>query len=137
GGRCAVRALFGMKSSRALLPCAARGANRGRTADVGAMRAAGRRSRLAAFLVSLSAIVLTQATAYADVLVRNARVHTVTSRGTLEHTDVLVRGATIAAVGANLTALAGVPVVDAAGRDLTPGIFGGLSDIGLTEVSLE
>lgn len=93
--------------------------------------------RLAALLASLAALSLAHATAFADVLIRNARVHTVTSRGMLERADVLVRGRTIAAVGANLAAPAGVPVVDAAGRELTPGIFGGLSDIGLTEVSLE
>jgi Amidohydrolase family len=80
---------------------------------------------------------LAQSTAFADVLIRNARVHTVTTKGTLDRADVLVRGATIAAVGANLTAPAGVPVVDASGRELTPGIFGGINDIGLTDVSLE
>src|SRR5262249_46015543 len=47
------------------------------------------------------------------------------------------RGSTIAAVGENLTAPAGVTTVDASGRELTPGIFGGLSDIGLTDVSGE
>ncbi len=35
-----------------------------------------------------------------DVLIRGARVHTVTSRGVLEKTDVLVRGGRISAVGA-------------------------------------
>jgi hypothetical protein len=77
------------------------------------------------------------ASANADVLIRGARVHTVTSKGTLDKADVLVRGGTIAAVGTNLTAPAGVTVVDASGRELTPGLFGGLNEIGLTEVSLE
>jgi hypothetical protein len=80
---------------------------------------------------------LAQHTALADVLIRNARVHTVTTKGTLDRADVLVRGTTIAAVGTNLAAPAGVAVMDAAGRELTPGLFGGLSDIGLTDVSLE
>jgi hypothetical protein len=75
--------------------------------------------------------------ASADVLIRNARVHTVTSKGTLDKADVLVRGGTIAAVGTGLNVPAGVTVVDANGRELTPGLFGGLTDIGLQEVSLE
>jgi hypothetical protein len=88
-------------------------------------------------LALLVAGALAQPKAFADVLIRNARVHTITTKGTLERADVLVRGATIAAVGPNLTAPAGVPVVDASGKELTPGIFGGISDIGLTDVSLE
>jgi hypothetical protein len=113
-------------------------AHRSQRAIVGATRGARSRLRLAgalAFLISV--VVIAQSSAFADVLIRNARVHTVTSRGTLDRADVLVRGTTIAAVGANLTAPAGVPVVDASGRELTPGLFGGISDIGLTDVSAE
>ncbi|MEJ1961870.1 MAG: amidohydrolase family protein [Gammaproteobacteria bacterium] len=83
------------------------------------------------------AIALTQSAVHADTLIRGARVHTVTSKGTLEKADVLVRGGSIAAVGTNINVPAGVTVVDAAGRDLTPGLFGGLSQIGLQEVSGE
>ena len=95
------------------------------------------RLRLAGALALLMAGAVAQHATFADVLIRNARVHTVTSKGTLDHADVLVRGSTITAVGANLTAPAGVAVVDASGRELTPGIFGGLTDIGLTDVSIE
>ncbi len=78
-----------------------------------------------------------QATRAADVLIRGARVHTVTPKGTLENADVLVRGGKIASVGSGLTAPAGVTVVNANGRALTPGIFGGLTRIGLQEVQIE
>ena len=71
-----------------------------------------------------------------DVLIRNATVHTVTERGTLERTDVLVRGGRIAAVGSGLDA-AGAAVVEANGRPLTPGLFGGITGLGVVEVSLE
>ena len=81
--------------------------------------------------------LLLQASAHADVLIRGARVHTVTSKGTLEKADVLVHGTIIAAVGTGLRAPAGAIVVDANGRELTPGLFGGINDIGLQEVSLE
>jgi hypothetical protein len=117
--------------------CAARSANRSRAVDVGATREVPRGSRLIAVLALLAAGTLAYSPAWADVLIRNARVHTLTSRGTLNRADVLVRGTTIAAVGPNLTAPSGVPIVDASGGELTPGLFGGLSDIGLTDISLE
>lgn len=71
-----------------------------------------------------------------DLLIRNARVHTVSDRGTLERADVLVRGGRIAAVGTNLAA-AGATVIDANGRPLTPGLFGGITALGVVEVSQE
>lgn len=71
-----------------------------------------------------------------DLLVHNAKVHTATARGTLEHADVLVRNGRIAAVGTNLQA-GNATVVEANGRALTPALFGGITDIGLEEVSGE
>lgn len=72
-----------------------------------------------------------------DVLIRHATVHTVGARGTLKNADVLVQGGRIAAVGPGLSAPAGVAVVEAKGRPLTPGLFGGVAAIGLEEVSAE
>jgi hypothetical protein len=71
-----------------------------------------------------------------DLLIRNAKVHTVTERGTLERADVLVRSGRIAAVGTGLAA-GGATVIDANGRPLTPGLFGGITALGVVEVSLE
>lgn len=71
-----------------------------------------------------------------DLLIRNAKVHTVTERGTLERADVLVRNGRIAAVGTSLAA-AGATVIDANGRPLTPGLFGGITALGVVEVSQE
>ncbi len=72
-----------------------------------------------------------------NVLIRHATVHTASAQGTLKNADVLVQGGIIRAVGPNLSAPAGVPVIEAQGKPLTPGLFGGLSDIGLEEVSAE
>ncbi len=72
-----------------------------------------------------------------DLLVRNATVHTASARGSLEHADVLVQGGTIRAVGVGLSAPAGIPVVEARGKPLTPALFGGITDIGIEEVSGE
>ena len=85
----------------------------------------------------LAAMLMLAAGASAqDLLIRNATVHTAGERGTLEGADVLVRGGRIAAVGAGLSA-GGAQVVDAGGRALTPALFGGISGIGIEEVSGE
>lgn len=72
-----------------------------------------------------------------DLLIRNATVHTAGARGSLERTDVLVRGGVISAVGSALSAPASVVVVEADGRPLTPALFGGITEIGIEEVSGE
>ncbi|HEY4581833.1 MAG TPA: amidohydrolase family protein [Lysobacter sp.] len=82
-------------------------------------------------------LALSPALAAQDLLIRNATVHTATARGTLANADVLVRGGKIAAIGPNLSAADTVPSVDAGGRPLTPTLFGGITRIGLEEVSGE
>lgn len=72
-----------------------------------------------------------------EILIHGARVHTAGSAGTLENADVLVSNGRIAGVGKGLTAPAGATVVEANGRPVTPGLFGGLTQIGLEEVSQE
>ena len=71
-----------------------------------------------------------------DLLIRNATVHTASVRGTLRNTDVLVQQGRIAAIGSGLAA-GNAPVVDARGQPLTPSLFGGITDIGVEEVSGE
>ena len=85
----------------------------------------------AACVLALSGTALAQ-----DLLIRNATVHTATDRGTLQHADVLVRDGRIAAVGSALPA-GGAAVVEANGRPLTPALFGGITGIGIEEVSGE
>jgi imidazolonepropionase-like amidohydrolase len=72
-----------------------------------------------------------------NVLIKNATVHTASAKGTLKNTDVLVQGGLIRAVGPNLANPGNAPVFDAKGLPLTPGLFGGISDIGLEEISQE
>ena len=72
-----------------------------------------------------------------DLLIRGARVHTAGDAGTLANADVLVRDGRIAAVGAGLAAPAGATVVEAKGRPVTPGLFGGVTQFGLEEVNQE
>ena len=71
------------------------------------------------------------------LLIRNATVHTAGPQGTLAAADVLVQGGLVRAVGPGLAAPAGATVIEAEGRPLTPALFGGITDIGLEEVSGE
>ena len=71
------------------------------------------------------------------ILIRGATVHTVAEQGVLNSTDVLIRDGMIAAIGTGLSAPSDATSVDAKGRALTPGLFGGLSGIGVEEVTLE
>lgn len=87
-------------------------------------------------IVALFSILAANGSAHAqDVLIRGARVHTMASAGTLEQADVLIRDGKIAAVGARIDAAASAVVISANNRPLTPGLFAGVTSLGLTEVA--
>ena len=72
-----------------------------------------------------------------SVLIRDATVHTMTSAGVLEHTDILISDGKIAEMGHGLNAPASAEVIDAGGRPVTPGLFGGLGHLGIEEITEE
>ncbi len=84
----------------------------------------------------IAALLAANAVCAQDLLIRNATLHTATTRGTLQNADVLVRGGRIAQVGTGLAAR-GAQVVEAQGAPLTPALFGGITGIGIEEVSGE
>jgi len=88
-------------------------------------------------LVFLAFVVVSSGAAADSVLIRNATVHTVSAAGTLENTDILIADGVVAALGRALEAPAGARIIDATGRVVTPGLFGGLTHLGLEEIGLE
>jgi hypothetical protein len=90
-----------------------------------------------ALLAVLAASLLPAMAATQDLLIRGAKVHTSTPRGTIENGDVLVRDGRIVAVGNGLPAGPGANVIEARGRPLTAGLFGGITAFGVGEFSLE
>ena len=92
--------------------------------------------RLHRTLLAIGLSLLAGNAAAQQLLIRNATVHTAGAQGTLQNTDVLVRDGNIAAIGRGLSAN-GADVVDAGGKPLTPTLFGGITAIGLDEVSAE
>ena len=91
-----------------------------------------------AFLSVLVSLVLTSGLQAAPaVLIRDATIHTMSSAGTLEHSDLLIQDGKIAEMGHGINAPAGAEVIDAAGRPVTPGLFGGLGRLGIEEIGIE
>lgn len=88
-------------------------------------------------LLVFGALLLSALPAAADVAIINARVHTMTTEGTLDNATVVVRDGRVSAVGVDVAAPDGIEVIDANGRHVTPGIFDPLSSLGAVEVSLE
>ena len=88
-------------------------------------------------LVVLAASVIgAQCATAQDFIIRGATVHTASAKGTLKNTDVLVRGGVIVAIGSEAAA-PNATVIDAKGKELTPGLFGGLTEIGIEEIGGE
>lgn len=91
---------------------------------------------MARLLITGALIAATLPVAAQSVLIRGATVHTAGAQGSLQNTDVLVRNGRIAGIGADLSA-GDAQVVEAQGRPLTPTLFGGVTGIGVEEVSGE
>jgi hypothetical protein len=98
--------------------------------------ALGRHAALLRTVAMLACLFAAHGALAQDLLIRNATVHTGTGRGTLQNADVLVRAGRIATVGSGLTA-GDASVVDAQGKPLTAALFGGITGIGIEEVSGE
>ena len=72
------------------------------------------------------------ATKAADVLIKNAVVMTVT-HGNIKNGSIYVKDGKIAAVGESVSAPAGITVIDASGKFVTPGIIDSHSHIALDD----
>jgi Amidohydrolase family len=88
------------------------------------------------YAILAASLIAAQCATAQEFIVRGATVHTASAKGTLKNTDVLVRGGVIVAIGAQ-TAAPNAAVIDARGKELTPGLFGGLTDIGIEEIAAE
>ena len=81
--------------------------------------------------------LLTLVTGVADaqgLLIRNATVHTLTSKGQLENTDVLIEDGRIKAIGKGIQSAGIERTIDAAGKVVTPGIMAVFNQIGIREI---
>lgn len=93
-----------------------------------------------AVVIGLASVLVAGIASAQDVVIRGAKVYTVSAQGTFEKADVLIRTGKIIAIAVDTVSVippAGATVVEANGRALTPGIYGGLSSIGLDDISGE
>ena len=72
----------------------------------------------------------------ASVLIRGGTIHTIGADGVVAG-DLLITDGRIAAIGSNLAAPPGAEIIDAAGRVVTPGLFGGVGHLGVEEIGIE
>jgi len=69
------------------------------------------------------------------IMIRGATVYTMGDEGILENTDVFVSGGKIQKIGKDLPVPQDIYVFNAEGKPLTPGLFAGITNLGITEVS--
>ena len=86
----------------------------------------------AALLLLATPLSFAQSSPHLDVVINNAIVMTAT-RGTIKKGSIYIKDGKIAAVGETVTAPAGVTVIDAGGKYLTPGIIDCHSHIALDD----
>lgn len=83
----------------------------------------------------IAASLLVSANAWSGTLfINDATVHTMGIRSVLQNADILIRDGRIQAVGPDLTAPADASVIEAGGKPVTPGLFGGITGHGLVEI---
>ena len=73
-------------------------------------------------IISVFLSIAAMAQSSGEVLIKNATVLTA-ARGTLEGTDILIRGGKIARIGKNISAGSSTKVIDATGKFVSPGII--------------
>ena len=72
----------------------------------------------------------------ASVLIRGGTIHTIGADGVVAG-DLLITDGRIAAIGSSLAPPPGAEIIDAAGRVVTPGLFGGVGHLGVEEIGIE
>jgi imidazolonepropionase-like amidohydrolase len=94
-------------------------------------------SARAGFFSGVLALCAAAAAPAATLFIHDATVHTQSAAGVRAHTDILIEEGRITALGNALTAPAGARTIEAQGRPVTPGLFGGLGHLGLEEIGIE
>lgn len=86
------------------------------------------------FLAAAACVALAAPAMAQDVAITNAKLVIGDGSAPVEGGTVVVRGGKVVAAGRGVAVPAGVTVVDAAGRYVTPGIFAGFTRMGIVEV---
>jgi len=69
------------------------------------------------------------------ILIQNAKIHTLGSQGTLENGSILIEDGKISMIGIGIPGPQGTKIINAEGRDVTPGLMNAQTSLGLVEVN--
>lgn len=89
---------------------------------------------MVAILAAFALAPVASDAADAPIVITGARVVTV-SGGILENASIVIQNGKISSVGSGLTAPAGARTIDGRGKTVYPGLFDGLTTLGLAEVT--
>jgi imidazolonepropionase-like amidohydrolase len=82
----------------------------------------------------LGSMLLAQAIDAKSIAIVGAKVHTMSSQGTVDNATVLIKNGKIQKVIQGSTSLVGYEVIDAKGKVVTPGLIGASTTLGLVDV---
>jgi len=82
----------------------------------------------------LGSMLLTHLVNAKSIAIVGAKVHTMSSQGTMDNATVLIQNGKIQSVMQGETALSGYEVIDAKGKVVTPGLIGASTSLGLVDV---
>ena len=86
-------------------------------------------------LISFLSCIISFLSFSEELLLKNAKIHTATERGTLENSDVLIRDGVILRIGKNLVSSRAIEK-DLSGKVISPGLIAPQTQIGIVEIEL-
>ena len=86
-------------------------------------------------VIGLVSLLLSSFSLSEELLLKNAKVHTATDRGTLENTDILIRDGFIVRIGKNIVS-SRAEEKDLSGKTISPGLIAPQTQLGIVEIEL-
>jgi imidazolonepropionase-like amidohydrolase len=70
-----------------------------------------------------------------ELIIRGARLYTLIDEGIIDRGDILIRDGRIAAVGRDLVVPRNAKVIDASGKQITPGLMSSCTNLGVVDIT--
>ena len=85
--------------------------------------------------IGLLSLLISSFSLSEELLLKNAKIHTATDRGTIDKADVLIRDGVIVRIGKNIVSSRAV-VEDLSGKVISPGLIAPQTQLGIVEIEL-
>ena len=86
-------------------------------------------------LISLLTFLVSTFSFSEELLLKNAKIHTATDKGTLENTDILIRDGIIVRIGKKIVS-SRAEERDLSGKVISPGLIAPQTQLGIVEIEL-